>query len=194
MIGRSLLKLLSNCWEFTSKSSRISMVLRAAPRLFSRRHPAMTPRGSRRRPPGVPMLSTFSLTLPDCHPFPDATQLATTGIFNPLSLVLFPPVTVSKLRARFCLALVAPVSNFVPWSVSPGVQCVARRSDEHGSLVSSRCNVHHGLKLCVWHKRHVLLVHVVLELETELQPGSLTAVVRSRSRSKFEDFCSVRRH
>ena len=35
---------------------------------------------------------------------------------------------------------------------------------------------------------------VVLELETELRPSSLTIVIRSRSCSKFEDFCHVCRH
>ena len=43
----------------------------------------------------------------------------------------------------------------------------------------------------------VLLVHqgeVVLELETELEPGPLIVVVVDRLRSKLQDFCGVRRH
>ena len=43
----------------------------------------------------------------------------------------------------------------------------------------------------------VLLVHqgeVVLEHETELEPGPLIVVVPNRLRSKLQDFCDVRRH
>ena len=133
------------------------------------RHPALTPRGPRERPSDVPMLSTFPRTLPDCRPFRAATLLATLRILDPLSLVRFSTPTVSKLRTRFCLPLVVPVSNFVPWSVSPTRrQCVAPRSYEHGGLVSSRCTVHHGLRLCVLQQRHVPLARkseVVLEIE-----------------------------
>ena len=35
---------------------------------------------------------------------------------------------------------------------------------------------------------------VVLELETELEPGPLIVVVLARLRSKLQDFCDVRRH
>ena len=43
----------------------------------------------------------------------------------------------------------------------------------------------------------LLLVHqgvVVLELETELEPGPLIVVVLDRLRSKLQDFCDVRCH
>ena len=61
-------------------------------------------------------------------------------------------------------------------------------ADEHGGLAGSCWHIRHRLKFCVLQKRHALLVHegeVVLELKTELQPGSLIVIIRSRSCSKF---------
>ena len=61
---------------------------------------------------------------------------------------------------------------------------MAQRSDDHGGLVSSRWSIRHRLSFCVGQRRHVLLVHkgeVVLELETEVPPGPLIVVIRSRS-------------
>ena len=162
------------------------MVLRAAPRCFSHHHPTLTSRVSRRRPPDVATFSHASSNVAGLsHTFPAAIQLATLRIFDPQSLVRFPPPTVSRLRTRFCSALVVP--NFVPWSVANRANGVW-----FNGLIGSRWNNRHRLGFCVLQKRHVLLVHkseIVLELETELQPSPLIVVVRSRSCSKFQDFC-----
>ena len=122
------------------------------------------------------------------HQLSVAIQLATSRIFDPLSLVRYPPPPVSKLRT---------ISVWHSWYQPQTSSRVAQRSDEHGGLVGFRWNLRHKLRFCVLQKLYAPLVHkseVVLELATELQPSSLIIVVRSRSCSKFQDFSNVRRH
>ena len=75
---------------------------------------------------------------------------------------------------------------------------MTRSSDGHRLLVRSCRKVRHRLRLCVQQESHVPLIHqgeIVLELETELEPGLLIVVVLDRFRSKLQDFCDVhRRH
>ena len=144
-----------------------------------------------------PRFSTVPQTLTDCHPFPAATQLATLQIFDPLSLVRYPPPAVSRLRTRFCSALVVPISNLVPWSVWPTRRTVCGSTfGKEQMLIGLRWNIRSRSRFCVLQKNHVLLVHkseVVLELERGFQLESFIVVMRSRSCSKFQDFCHVRR-
>ena len=172
-------------------------MLREAPRLFSHHHPTSTSRISSGRPHDVPNFPTLSQTLPDCHPFPAAPQLATLRIFDPLSLVRFPPPTVSRLRTHYCSALAAPVSNFVLWPVWPTKRTIVwlhvRMSTEDSSNPAG--NIRHKLSFFVLQERHALLVlnsEVVFELETELLPSSrVVVVIRSRVCSKLQNFCHV---
>ena len=109
------------------------------------------------------------------------------------------PPSVSTLRTHFCSALFAPVSSFVPWSVSPARHTVCDSTFGWSPLILPfRRKVRHRLRLCVQQERHVPLIHqseVILELETELEPSLLIVVVLDRFRSKLQDFCDVcRRH
>ena len=78
----------------------------------------------------------------------------------------------------------------------PGVQCVwlnVRMNTEPSSVPARTVATSSDSAFC---RSCTYLVHKsegVLELETELQPGPLIVVIRSRSCSKFQDFRHVRR-
>ena len=124
---------------------------------------------------------------------PAVARLAASRISDPRFSARSRPPTVSTPRTHFCSPLFAPVSSFVQWSVSPtGVHCVTQRSNGHCRFFCSCWKVRHCLRVCVLQKRHVLLIHqgeVVLELETELEPGLLVVVELDRFRSQLQDFC-----
>ena len=98
------------------------------------------------------------------------------------------PPTVSTPRTRCCSALFAPLSSLVQWSVSPTRRTVCDStfgwSLQVLLLPLEGSPLFETLRL---QKRHVLLTHqgeVVLELESELEPGLLIVVVLDRFRSK----------
>ena len=159
----------------------------------------LTPRGSRRRPPDVSHAFHVSSNFARLSPIPGCNTACNIANLRPAVYRAFaanncPQTSNPFLFGTRCTSLKhRPVVKCRP----QGVQCVAERSDEHGGLVSSRCNIRHKLRFCVLQKFERTFFHkseAVLELESELQPGSLTAVVRSRSCSKFQYFCNVRRH
>ena len=76
-------------------------------------------RDFRRCPSGVPTTSTSPQILPDCHSFQAVAQLVTSRISDPRFSARSRLPSVSTLRTHFGSALFAPVSGFVPWSVSP---------------------------------------------------------------------------
>ena len=141
------------------------LLLRATPRWFSRRHPALTPQGSRRRPPDVPMVSTFSLTFFKIVKHRESSTRSLRHVFRHQLSPDFDPVSVWH-------SLYQSQTSSLGLCRQQGVQCVAQRSDEHGGLISSRWNIRHRLRFCVLQKLYVPLVHkseVVLELEMGLQ-------------------------
>ena len=85
----------------------------------------------------------------------------------------FEPVSV-------CHSLHQPRASSSGQCRQDGVWRVVQRSDSHSRFLFSCWKVRHRLRLCVFQNLHVLLVHkgeVVLELETELQPGPFVVVV-----------------
>ena len=159
----------------------------------------LTPRGSRRRPPDVSHAFHVSSNFARLSPIPGCNTACNIANLRPAVYRAFSATNCLQTWNPFlfgtrCTSLKhRPVVKCRP----QGVQCVAQRSDEHGGLVSSRCNIRHRLRFCVLQRFERTFFHkseAVLELESELQPGSLTVVVRGRSCSKFQYFCNVRRH
>ena len=96
--------------------------------------------------------------------------------------------SVSKIRTRSCLALVAPVTNFVLWSLSP-----TRRTERGSRFEWSRMTRRSRLECSLWavdsasrkSECYASLIHeseMVLQLESKLMPFSLFVVKWNRPR------------